>query len=165
MLGRDVAHDFIGKRTTAGKPPAQSFDKPIVAFAAFRLRRRLRRVWQRRRAGEPKADKERDGFIGDGDMAFETFDLPCHAIETPRQCGLQTVCTVRRQKRSKRRFHHQRLGDSLAMGVIGEPDREVGRQAERMLGAHGSKVHVIAGIERHLPREPAGPTLQGLKVL
>lgn len=98
-------------------------------------------------------------------MAFETFDLSCHTIETPRQCGLQTVRTVRRQKRGKRRLHHQRLGDALAMGVVGEPDRKVRRQAERVLRAHGSKIHAVAGIERHLPSEPVRPTLQGLKVL
>ena len=54
-----------------------------------RLSRCLRGVRKRRRAGQPEADKQRDRFIGDGDMAIETFDSSSHAIEPSSQRGLQ----------------------------------------------------------------------------
>ena len=50
--------------------------------------------------------EERDRLVGDGDMAFETFHLPGHAIEPPRQRSLQPVSAVRRQMRGERRLHH-----------------------------------------------------------
>jgi hypothetical protein len=157
---RDIDHDFICKCATSRQPPAQGFDEPFIPLPAFGLCRGLRGVGKRRRAGQPEADKQRERFIGDGDMAFETFDLPGHAIEPPRQRGLQPVGAVGRQMRGERRLYDQRLGNPLSVGIVGELAGEIWRQAESVLGAHVLKAHIVARIEGYLPSERAGPPLQ-----
>src|SRR5260370_30904191 len=88
---RDVGPDFIGKCATSRQPPAQGFDEPFIPVAAFGLCRGLCGVGKWRRAGQPEADKEGERFVGDGDMAFETFDLSRHSIEAACEWSLPPV--------------------------------------------------------------------------
>jgi hypothetical protein len=162
---REVGHKFIGECAASRQPPAQGFDEPFIPLPAFSLCRGLRGVRKRRRAGQPEADEECERFIGNCDMPFETFDLSSHAIEPSRERGLQPVSAIRRQMRGERRLYHQRLRDTLPVGVIGEFAAEIRRQAEGVLGAHVSKAHIVARIEGYLPSERAIPPLQDAGIL
>src|SRR5216683_2321878 len=91
---RDVGYEFIGKCAASRQPPAQGFDEPFIPLPAFGLSRGLCGVGKWRRAGQPEAYKQRERFVGDGDMAFETFDLSRHSIEAAGECSLQPISAI-----------------------------------------------------------------------
>ena len=136
----DVATDLVGKLAPARQPPAERFDKSLVALAPFGLRGRERGVGQRRRAGQPEAHEHRQRLVRDRDVALEPLHLPRHAIEPSRQRGLQPVGAIGRQMRGERRLDDQRLRHALAGGIVSELAGEIRRKAEGVLGAHGRHI-------------------------
>ena len=146
--------NFFGQGAAPGEAPAQGFQKSVIAFTPLGLCRRLGGVGQRRRAGQPEADEQRQRFIGDRDMALERSI--CRVMRSSRRAkrGFHPVGVVRRQIGRKCRLDDQRLRHALAVGIVGELTGEIRRQTEGVLGAHASKVHAVAGIDAR-PAAPA----------
>ena len=162
----NVAADLIGERPTARQSSTQGFDEAVIALPALRLRRRLGGIRQRRGAGQPETNEQRQRLVRDGDVPFQPLDLPRHAIEPPGESGFQPVGAVGRQMRGQRRLHHERLRDPLAIGVVGKLAGEIRRQAESVLGAHVRlQPHVVGRIERDLPGDRANLALHDAKAL
>ena len=94
-------------------------------------------------------------------MAFEPLDPAAHAVEPPRQGRFQSIGAIRREMRGERGLDDERLGYTLARGVIRELAGEVRRQAECMLRAHLLEAHIVRGIETRLARDVACAALKG----
>ena len=111
--------------------------KPLVAFGPWSAPRPGACVGQRRRAGEPEADEQRQGLDWDRDMALEPLDLPGHAVEPSRERGFQPIGAVRRQERRERRLDDRAPATRACALHSRRADQRVavGRR-KRVLGAH-----------------------------
>lgn len=115
----DVTGDLVRKLAPSRETPAERLDETSVTLPAFDLSCCQSCVRQRRRAGEPEANKHRERLIRDGNMPFEPLDLPRHAIETAREGRLQAIGAVWRQMRGERCLHDQGLRHAFARGIVG----------------------------------------------
>lgn len=88
-------------------------------------------------------------------MAFEPLGLSGESVQATAERPLQSLGSIWRQERGKGGLDDKGLRDALACGVIGKPDRQVGWQAEGVLGAHGLEVDAIARIHGRLAGQAA----------
>lgn len=84
-------------------------------------------------------------------MTFEPLDLSGESVQTTAQRPFQSLGSIRRQERRKGGFDDEGLGHALACGVVGKFARQVGRQAEGVLGPHWLEVYAVARIHGRLP--------------
>ena len=142
--------DFVGKSPSLRQTSSESLDIALVPFPPLCLRSRLGRVWQRRSRCQPEPNEKRQRLVRYGDMTFEPLDLSGESVQATAKRPLQSLGAIRRQERGKGGFDDKGLRHALARGVVGKLARQVGRQAEGVLGAHCLEVDAVAGIHGRL---------------
>jgi hypothetical protein len=151
---RDVLGDLVGKRPSLRQASSERLDIALVAFPSLCLCCRLGRVWQWRCRRQPEPDEERQRLVRDGDMTFEPLDLSGKSVQTTAQRPLKSFGSIWRQERREGGFNDEGLGYALARGVVGKLARQVGRQAEGVLGPHCLEVDPVTGVHRCLAGQP-----------
>lgn len=87
-------------------------------------------------------------------MTFEPLDLPGEPVQATAERPFQPLGSIWRQERGKGGFDDEGLRYSLARGVVGKLARQVGRQAEGVLGPHCLEVDPVTGVHRRLAGQP-----------